>query len=522
MAWFLFAVAAAAPGEIGRLLLRVLAWCSLALFAATAQAALPEAPRESVEVAPVMPTGKTIVVGRDGDLAAAIAGAERGDEIVLAAGAVYRGPFTLPAKPGDGWITIRSDAALPPGERVGPAQAGRLAVLEAGAGHAAVIAAAPGASRYRLVGLEIRPAAGEFLHNLVLLGRGDESQDAIPRELVVDRCWIHGDPDVGARRGVALNSAWSAVVHSTIADIKEVGADTQAIGGWNGPGPFRIENNTLEAAGENLMFGGETAVVTGLVPSDIEIVGNLFTKPLSWWREHPSYGGRPWAVKNLLELKNARRVLIDGNVFEHSWPMGQTGFAVLFTVRNEGGRMPWAAVHDVAFTNNLVRHAGGGINVLGRDTNDRGDAGTRRILVANNRFVDIGGAWGDGRLFQLLNGTDSVVIRGNSAAQTGSIVVSGGRRHTGFVFADNAAPHNRYGIVGSGSAPGLSTLADHFPDAVVARNVIAGGSARLYPSGNDFGARADAGADDAALCRALRQADTLPADVAEHCREVGA
>ena len=26
--------------------------------------------------------------------------------------------------------------------------------------------------------------------------------------------------------------------------------------GWNGPGPFLIENNYLEAAGENIMFGG--------------------------------------------------------------------------------------------------------------------------------------------------------------------------------------------------------------------------------------------------------------------------
>lgn len=487
-------------------------------------APLPEPPRATVEVPPLEVTGQSIRVEAGGDLNAALAEADRGDEIVLTAGAVYRGPFELPAKPGDGWITIRSDAtdALPAGERVTPDDADKLAVLEAVSGHAAVVSAAPGASGYRLVGLEIRPAAGEFLHNVVAFGRGDETEAELPTHLVLERSWVHGDPEAGARRGVALNSRYSAVIDSTISDIKELGADSQAIGGWNGPGPYRIANNTLEGAGENLMFGGATAAIDGLVPSDIEIVGNLFTKPLSWWDEHPTFAGKAWAVKNLLELKNARRVLIDGNVFEHSWPMGQTGFAVLFTVRNEGGRMPWAAVHDVTFTNNLVRHAGSGINVLGADTNGRGDDGTRRILVANNRFVDIGGDWGDGRLFQLLNGTDAVVIRDNSASQTGSIVVSGGKSHTRFVFAGNAAPHNRYGIVGSGSAPGLSTLSTHFPGAVVARNVIAGGSARLYPDGNEFRTGADGGVDETALCRALHQAEPMPSDVAASCQGVGA
>ena len=42
-------------------------------------------------------------------------------------------------------------------------------------------------------------------------------------------------------------------------------------------------------------------------------------------------------MKNSFELKNARRVLVEGNVFEHVWAAAQTGFAVLFTTRNQGG-----------------------------------------------------------------------------------------------------------------------------------------------------------------------------------------
>ena len=527
MAWLVVALAAAAPVDFGRAIGRLIAWATLAFVAAPAVAAptMPEPPRswrapESIEV-----TGRTLVVPPDGDLNQALTDANRGDEIVLAAGAVYRGPFVLPFKAGDGWITVRSsgEAALEPGVRVGPDDTAHMAVLEASAGHAAVVSVEPRASHYRLIGLEIRPERGAFLHNVVAFGRGDETEASLPHHLVIERCYIHGDPIAGARRGVALNAAHGAIVDSHLADFKEVGADSQAIGGWNGPGPFSILNNHVEGAGENLMFGGETARIAGLVPSDIVIRGNYFTKPVEWMAEHPRYAGKPWAVKNLLELKNARRVVIDGNVFEHSWAHGQTGFAVLFTVRNEGGEMPWAAVHDVAFTNNVIRRAGNGINLLGADTNERGDAGTRRILIENNHFTEIGGAWGGGRLFQILNGTDSVIIRGNYAEQTGSIVVSGGASHENFVFSGNAAPHNRYGIVGSGSAPGVSTLATHFPGAQVSHNAISGGSARLYPAGNTFpsdSVRGRGGLDLAALCRALADANPLVEDVRTTCTEV--
>lgn len=485
-------------------------------------ASLPEAPRASVDLSPAAVTGRTHSVARGDQFAAALRRAERGDEIVLQPGVVYRGPFELPKKSGTGWITIRSAAsdALPRDRRVGPDDRASMPVLEAGSGHLAVVSVEPGASHYRLIGLEIRPAKGEFLHNVVSIGRGDESESELPHHIVIDRCFVHGDPEVGARRGIALNARHAAVTGSYVANIKEVGQDSQAIAGWNGPGPFAVINNYLEAAGENLMFGGGTAAIDQLVPSDIEIRGNYMSKPLSWRIDEPTYAGTPWAVKNILELKNARRVLIDGNTLEHSWTHGQTGFAVLFTVRNERGEMPWATVQDVIFTNNLVRRAGNGVNILGTDTNGRGDERTRRILIANNQFLEIGGEWGGGRLFQLLDGTESILIRGNSAEQSGSVVVTGGDEHHGFEFTGNAAPHNDYGIVGSGTAPGSSTIAHYFPGAEFARNSLAGGSARLYPTGNDFppAHQADtAGVDRPALCAALAQANPLPDGVAEFC-----
>ena len=55
-----------------------------------------------------------------------------------------------------------------------------------------------------------------------------------------------------------------------------------------------------------------------------------------------------------------------------------------------------------------------------------------------------------------------------------------------FVYQDNIAPQNQYGIIGNGTGPGKSTLTAYFPDAVVRRNVIPGAQADLYPEDNFF------------------------------------
>ncbi|HKQ29735.1 MAG TPA: hypothetical protein VJS66_00475, partial [Burkholderiales bacterium] len=286
----------------------------------------------------------------------------------------------------------------------------------------------------------------------------------------------------------------TTIINSHISDVKAVGQDSQAICGWNGPGPYRIENNYLEGAGENVMFGGATPAIKDMVPADIEIRRNHFFKPLSWKIGEPGYAGTPWTVKNLFELKNARRVLIAGNLFEHSWVHGQDGFAILFTVRTEDDAVPWAVVEDVAFVNNVVRKSGSGINFIGIDDNSRrGDGRTRRVAIKNNLFDDIGGKdWGAGRLFQLQNGTQDIAIERNTGRQTEQIIWAGDAKpHSRFLFANNAVPHNHYGIIGSGASPGRATLERYFPGAIVRKNVMAGGSANLYPPDNFFPARLD-------------------------------
>ncbi len=432
--------------------------------------------------------GVRIVVAAGGDLQAALDRALPGDEIVLEAGAVFTGPFTLPRRQGDGWITVRSSATddeLPPGRRIDPGQAHLLPKLESAEG--SVVTAASGAHHFRLVGLEIRPVAGKALLNLVALGSDETSVAALPDAIAIERCYLHGDPARGTRRGIALNSRHTAIVDSYLSDFKEVGADSQAIAGWNGPGPYRIENNTLEGAGENVLFGGADPQIHGLVPTDITIRGNLLRKPLGWKVDEPEYAGTRWSVKNVLELKNARRVVIEGNHLENNWVESQNGFAVLFTVRNQDGRAPWSTVEDVTFRGNVVRRTAAGVNILARD--DSGPSGqARRIVIADNLFEEVGGErWGGGgRLFQILDGAADVVIEHNTALHTGNILTVTGRPNPGFVFRNNIVVQNDYGVIGDGTRPGTQTLQAYFPGATFRRNVLVGAEAAAYPGDNFF------------------------------------
>lgn len=446
----------------------------------------PELPRTSVDTTDLGPHGHVIHVAAGGDLQAALNNAQPGDWIALERGATYRGPFRLPRKDGNGWIVISTGdkGVVPAGQRVSPANAPAMARLVSSSSD--VIETDPGAHHYRFVGLEFTPTDGAFLRALIQIGAEAGPAEALAHHIIVDRCYLHGDPRRGTRRGIALNSRESAVIDSYLSDFKEVGADSQAIGGWNGPGPFKIANNYLEAAGENLMFGGADPTIDDLVPSDIEIVGNHLSKPLTWRMDDPHYQGTAWTVKNLFELKNARRVLVDGNLLEYNWPHAQNGFAVLMTPRNQDGRSPWSVVEDVTFINNLVRHVAAGVNVLGHD-DIHSSQPTRRIAIRNNLFVDVGGSWGSGRLFQLLDGTSDVTIDHNTAQQTDTLIIGGDRApHTRFVFQNNIAFNNAYGVIGSGTGPGRPSLERYFPGAVIRRNVIIGGTADRYPQDNFF------------------------------------
>ena len=389
----------------------MLSVAAAALIQATPAAATDgraELPRVFLDTHYVKPTGNTIRVHSGDDLQHALGVAQPGDQVILDAGATFTGNFVLPAKPGDATIVVRTSKLgdLPPeGQRVGPADAAAMARIET-PNTGGAIRTARGAHDWRFVGIEFGVAPGTPANTgVVRLGTGDERRlSSLPADIVIDRSWVHGNATGNARRGVSLNGIREAVVDSYVSDFHEVGADAQAIAGWNGPGPFKIVDDFLEGSGENVMFGGADPAIRGLVPSDIEIRRNHFFKPLSWRVGDPSYAGTHWTVKNIFELKNARRVLVQGNLLENCWGDAQTGFAVNLKSADQDGTAPWSQTSDVTFRDNIVRHAASAVTAEGRDPLT--DRLMRRVTIQNNVFEDIDGTrWGGAGIFlQVVSG----------------------------------------------------------------------------------------------------------------------
>ncbi len=343
------------------------------------------------------PSTSATVVAAGGDFQAALDNASPGDTIALQAGATFTGNFILPKKKGTDYITITSsqaDALPGPGTRVQPSDAVNMPKIVTPNG-AAALATAPGAHHYRLVGLEISPAQG--VYGLDLLDLGDFLATSVANladHITVDRVYLHGDPVMGSKRGIGLNSISTTIENCYISDFKSSYQDAQAIAGWNGPGPYAIENNYLEGSGENLLFGGAAPAIPNLVPTGITIRRNYFFKPLSWKQDDPSYAGTLWTVKNCIELKNAQNVIVAGNIFENNWAQSQNGFGLVLTVRLQGGLS--AVLINVMFRNNIVRHMASAVNILGMDDLSNNQGVTNNLTFSNNLFEDINGAkWGE-------------------------------------------------------------------------------------------------------------------------------
>ncbi|MFZ5833512.1 MAG: hypothetical protein ACOY3P_25785, partial [Planctomycetota bacterium] len=356
----------------------------------------PELPRTHVDTTLPVQHGRQIPVPVGGSLQSALDKAEPGDTLVLPAGATYPGTIVLPRKPGEGWIIIQSAAEdeLPrAGTRVTPEHARWMPKIVATRNDEPALRAAPGASRYRFVGIEFTAAPNvERVSALVEISHQSDKLADVPAHIVFDRVYIHGSPALNSQRGLAMNSCSTAVIDSWIAECHIHGFDSQAIIAWNGPGPFKIENNFLEGGSENIMFGGAKNSAETMVPSDIEIRRNHLYKNPAWSRlKFPNN----WVVKNLFEVKTARRVLFEGNVLENCWAEGQTGFAFVLKSSSPDQGRPWDTTSDLTIRYNRIINSVNGVSIARFSSAGPVEPGaepTSRILMEHNLFERFGEA----------------------------------------------------------------------------------------------------------------------------------
>jgi len=350
----------------------------------------------ATSVADTPAPGAVISVDAGDNLQAVLNSAQCGDTIKLQAGATFTGTFRFPALLCDNqhWIIVRTsapDSALPAeGHRLTPCYAGVASLLgrpqypcskprNVLAKLVAPAAVGPvffetGANHYRLMGLEIVRTRGSTaaisLVSVVHAGSADH--------IVLDRDRLHGNAQDETRIGFNLTGTTHVgIVNSYFSDFHctALGACLEAhaiiggLGNYKG-GPYKIENNFLEASAQAIMFGGGPATTT---PTDITIRFNHFFKPWQWMKGNTPFqggqSGKPFVVRHALELKNAVRVLAENNLIENVWGgLGEAGTAVLLTPKNQGtlagtNVCPACEVTDVTIRYTRISHASGGFEI---------------------------------------------------------------------------------------------------------------------------------------------------------------
>ena len=413
----------------------------------------------------------SLIVNAGGNLQAALDAAQPGDVIILQAGARFVGQFRLPPKPNGPVITIRSSATLPD-RRIAPLDSSLLPTLAP-----RIIAAVldgSGASNWRLDGIRF-----ESLSN----GQGEVILLQDSTNIYMDRLLIVAG-QYGQKRGIRGNGRQITLTRSHIANIWREGQDSQAFCAWDGAGPYTLTNNFLEAASENVLFGGADSLSIDRVPSDILVEGNHFTKRLEW------KGTSGKAVKNLFELKAAKRITVRGNTFERNWTDAQTGYAILLKVTNQNGAAPWSLLEDVIFEHNVVRDVENGFNVMGNDY-DKPSGRVNRVTIRNNLLLTTGVAFQFGgeigqltidhntvhqgsTMMSLYKGT--VWSAGTPAPRPGTFAVQQ------LTFTNNMAFHNLYGVKGQSTGIGTPSLTGHTLSFIWTNNVLAGALGYPYPS----------------------------------------
>ncbi len=379
----------------------------------------------STDVADTPRSGRTIVCTTAAEFTAALADIQAGDWIKLTAGATFSGNFniTLGGTAGN-WVWIDTTGSKPAEFTTFLGDDDKAVYtppnIQTPNGVAVLTLSGANAKYLRFMGLEFTaPTSNTSCNTLIKLGLGSETNAAdLPSHLIFDRCYIHGHDTLEARRGIALNSASTAVIDSSVTNWHSTGFDTQAILGWNGPGPYKIKRNWLEASTEIFAMGGADPQITNQLPEDGEIVNNYFSRPLS------KLGDPSWFVKNSIELKIGRYWLIEGNIFVNCWPNGQLGWAFVFWSVNQDATAGWSETSHITVRHNIIyRHAAGiQLSEGYRDGSVRPYVKAHHLAFNNNVFVGLGDASvGDGGYGFLAGGElDSVSFEHNTMFEPAS------------------------------------------------------------------------------------------------------
>jgi hypothetical protein len=233
---------------------------------------------------------------------------------------------------------------------------------------------------------------------------------------------------------------------------------------------------------------------------------------MAWKMGEPDFmgsaDGHPFIVKNLFELKNAQRVLLEGNVLENCWGgFSQVGFGILLTPKNQysgprGNICPQCLVTDVTIRYNHLSHVAAGLQIANASAHGGGAQDGQRYSIHDLIVEDIDGAkyGGPGLLAQISSDPQSPVLQNVSldhiTAFPPKMLLNIGampeKRMVNFTFTNSIVNGGKYPVWSTGGQKNCAradvpstTFEACFTQYRVTHNAIidAGGN---WPSGNFF------------------------------------
>ena len=258
------------------------------------------------------------------------------------------------------------------------------------------------------------------------------------RNIVLDRCWIHGRGFPTRLQGaVSFSADDSALVDSVVADVNSWrpltrqggSADSGAHGYFAGVATplvlgdvsrVVIRNNLFENCVGITIFAESLRATSYLSPRDIVITGNTFHNDDRLRAGSATSDGRYYGIRHTIEFKRGERLLIEGNVFEGNWAdWTPVGPAIGLLTRGAGPE-PNNRIQDVTIRDNIFRRVSTAIHMLSTDDQiDQPSLPTARVAIENNLFEGVD-------FYQMRSTPSGIGLIGPSTNYGGQVVFASG------------------------------------------------------------------------------------------------
>ncbi|MET0754202.1 MAG: FG-GAP-like repeat-containing protein, partial [Pyrinomonadaceae bacterium] len=423
-----------------------------------------------------------------------------GGRCILLAPGVYVGDLELIARNFTDYVTIGSNASMPNIlNRITPGDSG-LVTIRSSSNQTSVtpMIIKNGATKLRFIGIKFDPAyaspnTSDVNSNYYVVQVGEAfTQNNVsenPTKIIFQHCVINPNDDVKVPHGILMDGYKISVISSWFGNIKTFGGqDSQAAVSFDGKGAHVYNNTFLEASSENILYGGVVPHINGLTSANIEIRRCYFSKRLSW-RVYKRLGtnnicsssnttgevcGHEVNAKNLLETKNARRMYVEGTVFENHWDgYRQQLFAFVFKTATSPGSVgefvPWAISEDIVFENSKAAHLYGGIthSVDNYDLAPFMGLKPSNVKMKNVLFDDLSERWGipgngNGARFLQPNTVEDLQLEHTTMIDkdhtAGTAILFVTNNNFRFSITNSVFGLGGYGIIGGASGVGIRSL----------------------------------------------------------------